>query len=141
MQRRPSEAEPAKQRFGLAARLRSFRYAVNGLRLLLRHEHNSRVHLGAAIMVIALGSIRRVTACEWRWLILAILLVWTAEAFNSAIEWLCDLVSPGFHPLVKRIKDVAAGAVLMSSIGAAAIGVTVFWPYRFAAVHVISGRS
>ncbi len=81
------------------------------------------------IAVAALGWWLHIAVSEWRWLILAFMLVWMGEALNSAIEWLCDLVSPGFNPQVGRIKDVAAGAVLICAIGAALIGTSVFWPH------------
>jgi len=61
--------------------------------------------------------------------VLAIVSVWTAEAFNTAFEFLADVSSPGFHPLVKKAKDVAAGAVLIAAIGAAVIGLLVIGPY------------
>ena len=55
--------------------------------------------------------------------------VWTAEALNTAFEFLADAASPEFHPLVRDAKDVAAGAVLLTAVGASVIGVIVFWPY------------
>ena len=63
------------------------------------------------------------------WLILAIVAVWTAEALNTAFELLADVASSGFHPLVEKSKDVAAGAVLISAIGSAVIGVIVLGPH------------
>lgn len=62
-------------------------------------------------------------------MILAISIVWTAEALNTAFEFLADAASPEFHPLVRDAKDVAAGAVLVTAIAAATIGVIIFWPY------------
>jgi diacylglycerol kinase (ATP) len=61
-------------------------------------------------------------------LIVAIVVVWTAEALNTALEFLCDVASPEFHPLVEKAKDVAAGAVLISALGALGIGVLVLMP-------------
>jgi diacylglycerol kinase (ATP) len=60
---------------------------------------------------------------------MAITGVWVVEALNTAFELLCDVASPEFHPLVKKSKDVAAGAVLLSAIGAATIGLVIFLPY------------
>lgn len=54
--------------------------------------------------------------------------MWTAEALNTAFEFLCDVASPDFHPAVEKSKDVAAGAVLLSAMGATAIGIVIFWP-------------
>jgi diacylglycerol kinase (ATP) len=115
--------------FSIKARLRSVSYAVQGIVALVREEHNARVHLGASCVVLLTGWRLHCSWDEWRWLLLAIGLVWMAEAFNTAIEVLCDLVQPGFHPQVKRIKDLAAGAVLLAALTAALIGMTVFWPH------------
>ena len=66
---------------------------------------------------------------EWCAVILAIVSVWTAEALNTALEFLTDLASPAFHPLAGMAKDVAAGAVLLASMGAALVGFLIFWPH------------
>ena len=58
--------------------------------------------------------------------------LWVVEALNTAFEYLCDVVSPEFHPLVRKSKDIAAGAVLLSAVGAAAIGLIIFVPYLLA---------
>lgn len=65
---------------------------------------------------------------EWCWIVLAVMSVWTAEALNTAFEFLTDVASPNFHPIAEKAKDVAAGAVLVSATGAAIIGILVFWP-------------
>ena len=70
-----------------------------------------------------------ISATDWRWLIVAIVLVWVAETMNTAFEYVCDVVSPEFHLSVARAKDIAAGAVLICAGGAALIGVVTFWPY------------
>jgi diacylglycerol kinase (ATP) len=117
------------QRFSLAARLRGFGYAFSGLRFMLRTQHNAWLHGLATILVVTLGLALRVSLGDWRWLIVAMVAVWTAEAFNTAVEYVCDAVSPGYSEVVKHAKDVAAGAVLISAIGAAIIGALTFWPY------------
>jgi diacylglycerol kinase (ATP) len=66
---------------------------------------------------------------EWCWIVLAIAVVWTAEALNTAFEFLADAASPNFHPVVRDAKDVAAGAVLITAIAAVIIGAIVFWPH------------
>ena len=73
----------------------------------------------------------RVSPADWRWLIIAIVLVWFAELMNTAFEYLCDVISPEFHISVKRAKDIAAGAVLVCALGAALIGLSVFWSYLY----------
>lgn len=124
-----AHATAVRTGFNLSARIRSFGYAVEGLRWLFRHEHNAWIHLAASTVVIGLALTLRVSLSDWRWLILSIGLVLTAEAGNTAIEQLCNLVTPGRHPVVKRIKDVAAGSVLLCAIAAAAIGAATLWPY------------
>jgi diacylglycerol kinase (ATP) len=79
--------------------------------------------------VIAAGFWLKVSADDWRWLVVAIALVWVAESMNTAFEHLCDVVSPEFHPSVQRCKDIAAGAVLVCVIAALALGVLTFAPY------------
>ena len=96
---------------------------------MLRCQHNAWIHAGATIVVIAAALLFRVSAGDWCWIILAISIVWTAEALNTAFEFLADAASPAFHPLVRDAKDVAAGAVLITAIAAAIIGALVFWPY------------
>lgn len=123
-----SEAEVAG-RFSLAARLRSFRYAFAGLRFLVRNEHNARVHLVIAAAAVAAGLWLRIGLDDWRWIVAAIALVLAAEAMNTAIEQLCDVVSSEFHPGIGRAKDLASCAVLFASLGAAAIGAATFLPY------------
>jgi diacylglycerol kinase (ATP) len=78
---------------------------------------------------LAAGYAFGVSTSEWCFLIVAITGVWVVEALNTAFELLCDVASPEFHPLVKKSKDVAAGAVLLSAIGAVAIGLVIFIPY------------
>lgn len=115
--------------FSILARAKSFRHALAGLRFMLRTQHNAWVHLAASILVCAAGLALKISAADWRWLITAIVLVWLAEALNTAFEHLCDVVSPDFHHGVQKSKDIAAGAVLICSAGAVGIGVATFWPY------------
>jgi diacylglycerol kinase (ATP) len=113
-------------------RLRSVRFALRGIALMLRTQHNAWIHPAATLAVIAVGLLLGVTAAEWCWLVLAIVAVWTAEALNTALELLADVASPEFHPLVEQAKDVAAGAVLISALGAVAIGGLVLGPHLLA---------
>lgn len=120
---------PGKSVFSLRGRVRSFRYAFAGLGFMLRTQHNAWIHLAASVAVIVAGFALRITGEDWRWLIVALVLVWVGEAINTAFEHLCDVVSPDFHASVKLCKDIAAGAVLITAFGAAALGAMVFWPY------------
>lgn len=117
-----------KKKFSLKARAKSFRYAFSGIYTLIKNEHNARIHLCVTMGVLFSGFFFELSAAEWINLIFAIGLVFSAEAFNSAIEYLSDLVSPEYHPLVKKAKDVAAAAVLLTAIAAALIGLIIFIP-------------
>lgn len=122
------EALAPQTQFSIRARLKSFIYAGRGLRALVYGEHNARLHLAASISVVSCGLILQISAADWRWIVLAIAIVWLAEAFNTAIEDLCDRINPEFDPAIGRIKDLAAGAVLIASVAAALIGVLTMGP-------------
>jgi diacylglycerol kinase (ATP) len=115
--------------FQFSGRIRSFKVAFRGIWTMLLTQHNAWIHLIATIGVVTAGFLLDVSSSEWCWLILAIIVVWSTEALNTALELLADVTSPEFHPLVKKAKDVAAGAVLISAIGAAAIGLIILGPY------------
>ena len=115
--------------FRIKGRLRSFKYAFAGIVTLVTSQHNAWIHTAATVAVIGAGFFFGVTASEWCWLILAMVAVWSTEALNTAFEFLADVASPDFHPLVKQAKDVAASAVLIAAIGATAIGAIIFIPY------------
>lgn len=115
--------------FEFTGRIRSFKFALVGIWTMLKTQHNARIHACATIGVVAAGFALGVSPGEWCWLVLALMAVWTAEALNTAFEFLADVASPEFHPLVKHSKDVAAAAVLISAVGAMAIGFLVFMPY------------
>lgn len=117
--------------FSLSARLRSFVYAGRGIRTMLASQHNAWIHALATLVVVGFGLALNISRAEWCVLILAIVAVWTAEALNTSLEFLCDVASPEFHPLVEKAKDVAAGAVLSTAIGSALVGLLVFAPHVF----------
>jgi diacylglycerol kinase (ATP) len=98
----------------------------------LRSQPNARLHAIATAAVVVLGGCFHLSGLEWSCLVLAITAVWTAEAMNTALELLADAASPEFHPLIGRAKDVAAGAVLLSAVGALVVGLAVLGP------HVVS---
>lgn len=95
---------------------------------MLRSQHNAWVHAVATLAALAAGFLFGISTGEWLAITLAIVAVWTAEALNTAFESLCDVASPEFHPMVERAKDVAAGAVLISAIGAVVVALLVFGP-------------
>lgn len=114
--------------FTLSKRLKSFRYAFHGIYLLVRFEHNAWIHTAAALCTLTAGFVIGLSATEWMFITVAIGMVLAAEAVNSSIETLADLVSPGYNEAIKRTKDLAAGAVLIISIVAAIIGLLIFLP-------------
>ncbi|MBK7951742.1 MAG: diacylglycerol kinase family protein [Deltaproteobacteria bacterium] len=117
----------------LRRRLASFGYAARGIATMLRSEPNARIHAVATLVVVAAGFAFGIERSEWLAVVLAIGGVWAAEGFNTAFEALCDVASPGRHPLVARAKDVAAGAVLLAACTALGVALLVFGP-RIAAL-------
>lgn len=113
----------------LHKRLKSFTYAWKGIGSFLSKEHNAWIHCTAIIMVTIAGILFGITRTEWLVIILCFAMVLAAEAFNTAIERLVNLVSPDYHPLAGEVKDIAAGAVLICAIAAAIIGLIIFIPY------------
>ena len=132
---KPPEGSPMRKNagsFSLDGRIQSGTHAVRGIREMLSTQHNAWLHAFATLAVVVAGFVFGVSATQWCFLILAIMAVWVAEGLNTAFEFLCDVASPDFHPLVKKSKDVAAGAVLLSAIGAAAVGLIIFVPHLLA---------
>jgi len=113
--------------FSIKKRLRSFVYAFNGLRILVREEHNAKIHILAAIVAISIGFYLNISTNEWIAIGFAIGFVLAMEAVNSAIENLCDLVSPKKNDTIKKVKDLSAGAVLISAIIALFVGLIIFY--------------
>ncbi len=120
--------------FSFSGRVRSGTHALHGIVEMLKSQHNAWVHAVATLGVIFAGVIFGVSTTQWCLLVLVITTVWVAEGLNTAFEFLCDVASPEFHPLVKKSKDVAAGAVLLSALGAVSVGLIIFMPYVLAAV-------
>lgn len=114
--------------FSIHGRLKSFGFAIEGIITFLKTQQNAWIHCVATIVVIVLGFILKVNSIEWCMLFIAIALVMITEMLNTAIEFLTDKVSPDYHPLAKKVKDVAAGAVLFAAIVAVIIGAIVFLP-------------
>jgi diacylglycerol kinase (ATP) len=118
-------------RFSFFNRARAFGFAVSGLVYAFKIGHALWLQSLAAGLIILAGLYFHISASDWRWIVLCITLVWTAEIMNTAIELVCDALHPDHHPVIGHAKDAAAGAVLMAAIGAAIIGALVFWPYLF----------
>ncbi|HEY7014823.1 MAG TPA: diacylglycerol kinase family protein [Streptosporangiaceae bacterium] len=107
---------------------RSFLFAGQGVWHAVRHQRNMRVHLAAAVAAVVAGLVLKISSMGWACVLLAIGLVLTAEMLNTVVESLVDLYTDEYHPLAKIAKDTAAGAVLVSSLAALAVGLAVFLP-------------
>lgn len=107
--------------------LRSFRYAIQGLKFLLE-ENNTKFHVLASVIVLLVGFYVELSSIEWTIIIIQIGLVFAAETFNTAIEKLCDFVSPEHQPLIGKVKDLSAAAVLIVSFVAVIVGIIIFLP-------------
>lgn len=116
--------------FSIHKRLKSFGFAFAGLRHLVATEHNAWLHGLATFGALATGLVVA-ERDDWLWIVLAIGWVWSAEAFNTAIERLADRVTEERDPQIAIVKDLAAAGVLVSAFGAAVIGLLIFVP-RFA---------
>jgi diacylglycerol kinase len=109
-------------------RLNSFKYAINGVRLLFTTQIHGKFHLLFALFVVVAGVFFDISTTEWCLVTLSIAMVIGAEAFNTAVEKLTDLASPDYHPLAGQAKDLAAGAVLICALGTLIIGFIIFLP-------------
>lgn len=109
--------------------LKSFFYAFEGILYALKHNINLRIHFVAAIIVIIASYLLQVNAYEIVVLGLMILLVISSEMINCSIEQMVDLITTEHRKEAKNAKDVAAGMVLVTSIGSIIIGIIIFTPY------------
>jgi diacylglycerol kinase (ATP) len=117
--------------FRLKDRWISIAHAVRGLGHLLTSQHNARLHAVATALALIVAAWLDLDRLEWLVLVLTIAAVWSAEAFNTALELLADAASPEFHPLVGKAKDVAAGAVLIAAIAAVVVAALILVPRLF----------
>lgn len=118
-----------KKEFSLMARGRSFVNALRGVLVFLKTTPNAWIQIILLLIVCCLGVYYNISRLDWLMVVIAGGAVLGAEAFNTAIEIDINLTSPGQHPYARDTKDVAAGAVLITSIAAAIVGAFVFWPY------------
>ena len=110
------------------SRIASFRYAFQGLFYLIRSQPNAKIHAGMTILVLIAGFLLKIERTDWLWINFAISIVWISETFNTAIEETIDLVSPEYHPLAGKAKDLGAAATLLAAIFAVITGILVFLP-------------
>jgi diacylglycerol kinase len=106
--------------------LKSFGYAIKGMYIALKEQQNMRIHLLAILVVTLAGIYLGLSAIEWGIIALTMGLVISTEMMNSAIESLVDLISPEYNEKAGKIKDVAAGAVLVAAIIATVVAIYIF---------------
>lgn len=128
--------DPQPRRFPAALRRRaaSFGHAFRGVAAALRSEIHLQFHAVATVIAVGLGLFWQLTPTEWGLVALAVGLVWGLELMNTAVEAVVNLVSPEYHPLAGRAKDVAAGAVLVGAVAALVVGLLVFGPRVWALI-------
>jgi diacylglycerol kinase len=112
----------------LRKRIESFGYAFKGIATLFSSQPNARIHAVVLTIVVAFGFYFKIEKTEWLSIVLVAALVLSAEAMNTAVEFVVDLVSPDYHPLAGKAKDVAAAAVLLAAFGAVIVGLIIFAP-------------
>lgn len=105
---------------------KSFLFALQGFRTAVRTERNIKVMLGGGVFALVMGAVLRLDLVSWAIIVLCCGVVISAELVNTAVETVVDLVSPEFHPLAGRAKDIAAAAVWVLSLMVAVVGVLVF---------------
>jgi diacylglycerol kinase len=109
--------------------LKSFGYSIKGFVIAMHEERNIRIHLAAALIVIALGFWFEISVTDWCILLIMIGIVISAELFNTSIEILADVVTKERHPGIGKVKDVASAAVLILCVVSVIVGVIVFTRY------------
>ena len=115
-------------------RIRSFGFAFKGIYTFFREQVHARIHLLAIVLLLGLSFWVGLAAWEWVAVLICMALVILAEALNTAIEYLTDLVSPDYHPLAGKVKDIAAAAVLLTVFFCAAVWAIIFVPKLWALV-------
>ena len=108
--------------------IRSFGYAFKGVAYATTSQLNFRIHLVATVLATIAGFLFHISPGEWQWVMLCVAIVLVTEIFNTMIETLVDLVSPGFNEKAGRVKDMAAGAVVIAAAFALVTGLIIFLP-------------
>ena len=121
----------------LKSRIRSIRIALEGVKQVLLTQQNAKIHAGFSIAVILLGLLLDISRWEWMVLVIVMGLVWSAEIFNTAIELITDMISPEEDPLIKVIKDISAGGVLIAAFISILVGFLLFGPLLWDRVMII----
>ncbi|GCF93486.1 UDP kinase [Enterococcus florum] len=107
----------------------SLEFAIQGIKTVFDEERNMRKHVIFGVTAILAGLVLQLNRFEWLWILLAVFLVWIVEIINTVFENVVDMFTDfHFHPIGKKIKDMAAGAVLMTSLFAVIVGAIIFLP-------------
>lgn len=109
-------------------RIKSFRFAFDGIRTFITKEHNAWLHAGATVLVLIAAAVSRLNRNEWLAIVFVIGLVWIAEAFNTCVERMMDFISKEKHAEIRFIKDLSAGGVLIAAIVALITALIIFIP-------------
>lgn len=109
--------------------LKSIANALRGVGTVFKEERNFRIQISAGVLVILLSFILSLSIVEKSILVLLVIIVLSLEMLNSILERFVDVLKPRVHSYVKDVKDIAAGAVLISSLGALTVGIIIFWPH------------
>ncbi|MBK5720526.1 diacylglycerol kinase family protein [Dysgonomonas sp. Marseille-P4677] len=117
-----------QKKFSIKDRLLTFKHISNGFRVLWKEEHNARIHIITSIVVIILSFVLKLSFMEWLIILVLITLVLSLEIINSAIENICDYISPEWHQSIKKIKDLSASAVFLAAIVSVICGIIIFLP-------------
>ncbi len=112
----------------IRSRSKAIKIALEGIAYVLKTQLNARIHAAFTLAVFLLAGILKLSRLEWMILLLTVGLVWAAEIFNTAIEVAVDVASPDYDPKAKIIKDISAGAVLVSVIISILVGLLLFGP-------------
>lgn len=118
----------SSEKFSISKRIKSFKYAFNGLQNIVLKEHNFRIHLLAAASALLAGVFFNISNTEWLAIIIIITLVLSLEIINSVVEKLSDIISPKKNNKIKIIKNMSAGAVLLAALTSLIIAGIIFIP-------------
>jgi len=117
-----------RKHFSLVQRFKSFEFAFKGLKIMYRQEHNFRVHVFAAVLVVLFGIFFDISSLEWILITIVIGFVLVSEIFNSAVERIANFVSPEHHEMIGTIKDLCASMVLVAAVVSIIVGLIIFIP-------------
>ena len=112
----------------IKSRLKAVQYALEGFQFIIRTQRNTWIHALATLCVVLLGLWLQLHSRDWALLVLTICMVWAAEAMNTAVESMTDLISPQQNPLAKAAKDTSAAAVFAAAAGSVIIGLLILGP-------------